>query len=72
LLLRHSFFGREDLGLAGRLLSELPGIMNWSLVGYRRLQQRGHFVQPASANQAVEELEALGSPVKAYVGNAVA
>jgi putative DNA primase/helicase len=67
LLLRLSFFGREDLGLAGRLLSELPGIMNWSLVGYRRLQQRGHFVQPASANQAVEELEALGSPVKAYV-----
>jgi putative DNA primase/helicase len=67
LVLERSFFGKEDLGLAGRLLAELPSILNWALVGYRRLRQRGHFIQPASATQAVEELEALGSPVKAYI-----
>jgi putative DNA primase/helicase len=67
LVLERSFFGKEDLGLAGRLLAELPAILNWALVGYRRLRQRGHFIQPASATEAVEELEALGSPVKAYI-----
>jgi putative DNA primase/helicase len=67
LVLTHSFFGREDPSLAGRLLTEPSGIMNWALVGYRRLRQRSYFIQPASANEAVEQLEALGSPVKAYV-----
>jgi putative DNA primase/helicase len=67
LVLEHSFYGHEDLGLAGRLLAELPGIFNWALVGCRRLRQRGYFIQPPSAGEAVEELEALGSPIKAYV-----
>jgi putative DNA primase/helicase len=67
LTLQHSFFGKEDVALANRLLTELPGILNWGLVGYRRMRKRGHFVQPASANEAVEELEMLGSPIKAYV-----
>ncbi len=35
------------------------GILNWALDGYRRLRQRGHFVQPASASEAIEELEVL-------------
>jgi putative DNA primase/helicase len=67
LLLQHSFYGREDLGLADRLAAETTGILNWALVGYRRLRGRGYFIQPASATQAVEELEALGSPIKAYI-----
>jgi putative DNA primase/helicase len=37
LVLERSFFGQEDLGLAGRLVAELPAILNWALVGYRRL-----------------------------------
>ena len=67
LLLQHSFYGREDLGLADRLAAETTGILNWALVGYRRLRERGHFIQPASASEAIEELEALGSPIKAYI-----
>jgi putative DNA primase/helicase len=67
LLLQHSFYGREDLGLAGRLAGETTGILNWALVGYRRLRERGHFIQPTSASEAIEELEALGSPIKAYL-----
>jgi hypothetical protein len=31
LVLIHSFYGREDLGLTDRLLTELPGIFNWSV-----------------------------------------
>ena len=67
IVLQNSFFGKEDVGLAGRLLTELSGILNWALVGYRRMRQRGHFIQPRSSDEAIEELEALGSPTKAYI-----
>lgn len=67
LRLTESFYGKEDHELAGRLLNELPGILNWSIQGWHRLQARGRFVQPASAADAVQELEDLGSPVKAFV-----
>lgn len=67
LTMTNSFYGKEDRGLGNRLLSELPGILNWARAGYLRLRERGHFVPPASAREAVEELEALGSPISAFV-----
>jgi putative DNA primase/helicase len=67
LVLKYSFYGKEDVGLGGRLLTELPGILNWALVGYRRIRERGHFVQPHSSDEAIEELEMLGSPIKAFI-----
>jgi putative DNA primase/helicase len=67
LRLTQSFYGKEDHELTGRLLNELPGILNWSIQGWHRLQARGRFVQPASVADAVQELEDLGSPVKAFV-----
>ena len=67
LVLVHSFFGREDAALTTRLLTELPGILNWALVGYRRLRARGYFVQPASASDAIEQLEMLALPIKAFM-----
>jgi putative DNA primase/helicase len=67
LQLRESFYQREDLGLTAKLLPELPAILNWSLAGLDRLRARGHFVQPASAQQAVAELEELASPISAFL-----
>jgi putative DNA primase/helicase len=67
LRIKVSFLGKEDRALKGRLLRELPGILNWARAGYLRLNARGYFVPPTSAADAVEELEALGSPVKAFV-----
>ncbi|MER8783232.1 phage/plasmid primase, P4 family [Mesorhizobium sp. M1006] len=67
LTMENSFFGREDRGLGNRLLGELPGILNWARAGYIRLRQRGYFLQPESARDAIDELEALGSPVAAFV-----
>jgi putative DNA primase/helicase len=67
LALEQSFYGREDPGLTGRLLPELPGILNWAIAGWRRLRDRGYFEQPASARDKVEEMEELGSPVMAFV-----
>jgi putative DNA primase/helicase len=67
IVLQNSFYGREDTGLSNRLITELSGILNWALVGYRRIFARGHFVQPRSSDEAIEELEALGSPIKAFI-----
>ena len=67
ILFQHSFFGREDPGLTDRLMGELPGILNWAIEGYERLQARGHFVQPTNALEQIEAIERLGNPVKAFV-----
>lgn len=62
-----TFFGCEDHGLTDRLLLELPGILNWSLEGWRRLRDRGRFVQPPSGSELLADLEDLSSPVGAFV-----
>lgn len=67
LTLTRSFLGKEDHGLTDRLLTELPGILNWALEGLQRLRQRGHFIQPKSSAGAITELEDLASPVGAFI-----
>jgi putative DNA primase/helicase len=67
LLMKNSFFGKEDQGLADRLIGELPGILNWSLDGWKTLQARRRFVQPASSAAAQRDFEDLGSPIGAFV-----
>jgi putative DNA primase/helicase len=69
LVLVNSFYGREDPSLTGRLLTEMPSILNWALLGYRRLRDRGYFVQPASGREAIEDLETLASPIKAFIND---
>ena len=67
IVLKNSFYGREDRGLFGRLHDELPAILNWARVGYLRISERGSFVQPASATDSIEHLATLASPVIAFV-----
>jgi putative DNA primase/helicase len=67
LKMTNSFFGNEDLGLTAKLLAELPAILNWALDGRDRLIERGHFVQPDSAKEAIQDLEDLSSPITAFV-----
>lgn len=64
---RVSYIGREDTTLTGRLESELPGILLWAIDGWRRLRERGHFLQPASSADTVRELEDLASPVGQFL-----
>lgn len=63
------FYGKEDLGLTSRLLQELPGILLWALEGWRRLRDRGRFVQPESARQHIEDMEVLASPVAGFIAD---
>lgn len=67
LVMERSWFGQEDHGLTDRLLSELPGILNWSMHGYRRLHNRGHFEIPTNARDAMDELADLGSPISSFL-----
>jgi len=67
IVLNRSFYGKEDLGLTQKLFLERPGILNWARTGYLRLRGRGHFLQPASGSDAIEQLETLASPVTAFV-----
>ncbi len=67
LTLIKSFYDREDHGLYDRLVQDLPAILNWSIEGWQRLQERGYFVQPASSAELMEDLEDLSSPTGAFI-----
>lgn len=67
LRLTESFLGRENTQLIGRLLLEMPGILNWSIQGLSRLRSNGRFVQPDSAREEVELFESLVSPIGTFI-----
>ena len=68
LIFEETFLGREDRELANRIIrSEMPGILNWALVGWRRLRERGHFVLPKASTDAITEIMELGSDVAAFI-----
>lgn len=69
LSLRHSWLGRENTSLRDELLAELPGILQWSLAGLKRLRQRGRFVQPESGAGLLDSVSQLASPVAAFVAD---
>lgn len=67
LRLSHTFYGNEDVTLTDQLLAELPGILLWAIEGWKRLRQRGRFVQPKSGEDAIRDMEDLASPVGAFI-----
>jgi putative DNA primase/helicase len=62
-----SFLGREDPELLGKLLEELPGILNWALAGYDALQALGRFGVPESAQVIHEEMREMTSQVGEFL-----
>jgi P4 family phage/plasmid primase-like protien len=69
LMLSKSWYGQEDPTLTDQLLAEAPSIFNWALEGLDRLHERGYFVQPDSAREALRHLEDLSLPVSAFLRN---
>jgi putative DNA primase/helicase len=67
LRLAESFFGREDHGLTERLSAERPGILGWAIEGWRRLRERGRFVQPESGGELIESMHDLSSPHRQFI-----
>lgn len=62
-----SNLGNEDKGLFGRLVAELPSILNWALTGLDRLNERGRFKEPDSSVAARQTLSAGASPIKEFL-----
>jgi putative DNA primase/helicase len=67
LRLTRSWFDKEDTTLTDRLLAELPSILLWAIAGWERLRKNGHFRQPDTSKEMVEELGDLSSPIGAFV-----
>jgi putative DNA primase/helicase len=71
LYFHETFVGREDRGLFARLVTELPGILNWALNGYDRLVSRGEYTDnwtiPAASRVITEEMDEMGAPVKQFM-----
>jgi putative DNA primase/helicase len=62
-----SFVGREDRGLTDKLIAELPGILNWALVGLDRLRRRGDFAEPADSAAAKKRLIFISDPIHGFI-----
>ena len=65
--LEQSFLGREDHDLEGRLMGEMPGILNWAIEGWHRLRARGRFQQPVVGQAVMDEMRDLSSPVSVFL-----
>lgn len=61
-----SFYGKEDLSLAAKIQKELPAIARWAIDGWASLTARGHFIQPASGRELVEDLRNLATPIQHF------
>nr|WP_284392919.1 phage/plasmid primase, P4 family [Devosia yakushimensis] len=64
---QRSFVGQEDPALGKTLQDELPGILNWSIEGWRRLHEHGRFTATAESKLVAEKMADLASPLNAFL-----
>lgn len=67
LSLVNSFLDKEDTALLDKLTAELPAIAIWCVEGYKRLRERGRFIEPASSTEARGEWYQENNPVAQFV-----
>jgi putative DNA primase/helicase len=58
---------RQDPQLAAKLKAELPGILNWSVDGLRRLRAHGQFTIPSASQAAWEEFRQDSNPANEFL-----
>ena len=66
-----SFLGREDYGLLGKLLKELPSIARWAVDGAIEVEAESEpskkFVMPDAAQETVEEYTTVNNPYDEFL-----
>lgn len=62
LQIKRTFEKKEDRDLKSKLLTELPGILNWVMAA-----RPGEVIQPKSGIEMLEGIERLSRPVRAFV-----
>jgi phage/plasmid-associated DNA primase len=66
-LFHESFEGRENENLTDELLTELSGILNWAIEGWRRLRAKGKFILPPTSVEALERMKKKAAPMLNFV-----
>jgi putative DNA primase/helicase len=66
---QRSFLGKEDYDLYPRLARELPGILNWAIEGWMRLEERGHFIQPEESIEMAEHMTSIANPIAEFISD---
>jgi putative DNA primase/helicase len=66
LSITQTFFGREDVGLATKLVAEVSGILRWAIDGRRFLKEDGRFKVPDAAKTVEESFRQLASPILGF------
>jgi putative DNA primase/helicase len=70
LIFTRSFRENPDLTLEPALAKELPGILNWALDGFDRLENQGRFTEPELSKQKRREYgEEIDGGITAFVGD---
>jgi putative DNA primase/helicase len=67
LMLERSWLGKEDLKLEAVISAELPGVLNWALMGLSHLERDKRFRQPKSSVEAISTLADMASPARAFI-----
>lgn len=63
-----SYLGKEDIGLEDRIRKELPGILLWSIVGMKLLNDEGGKIsQPRSGMDLLNTIRIESSPVSQFI-----
>ena len=62
----NTWMGREDLTLSDRLVTEIEGICQWSVVGLQRLRAAGRFTDPAASVAERDEMRERYSPLQQF------
>ena len=63
----NSVYGREDTTLKDRLLTELPGILNWALDGLDLLNSTGSLHVPRASMESERQIARGTSPVAGFI-----
>jgi P4 family phage/plasmid primase-like protien len=57
----------KDIGMKDKLLAELPGIFNWIIKGYKRLEMQGRFTESKIVAERLREYQLEINPVNQFV-----
>ena len=69
LVMNRTYAGKEDPRVEKRIHAELPGILNWAIIGRDRLHREkgGKIIQPKSGIASINWLRIEVSPVSAFL-----
>ena len=59
----------KDVGIVGKLLTELPGIFNWAYEGYKLLSTVGYFTDTPEQSEITRTFEEMSDPISVFCGD---